>query len=110
MLGRSIFNISKSILSMVSPKLIVNKSPILSQSRSIIMYIPSYGETKEDIDDFAERGELAGSDPYPNFRKEALKPKAKRFMRANKKSGKISVGKVRGLVDFIEFKRAHKYQ
>jgi hypothetical protein len=110
MLGRSIFNTSKSILSLVSPKLIFHKSPVFNQTRSIIMYIPSSVDTKDFIDEFAERGELAGSDPYPNFRKEALKPKVKRFNRANKKSGKISVGKVRGLVDFIEYKRAHKYQ
>jgi hypothetical protein len=39
-----------------------------------------------------------------------MKPKEKRFIARNRKVGAMSVRKVRGLVDFIEFRRQNKYQ
>ena len=41
---------------------------------------------------------------------EALKRKEKRFDVRNKRIGKIANHKVRGLVEYIDFKRTNKFQ
>jgi len=83
------------------------------QRRSVVHWVPAsldMKELKEDMGEFAERVELTGQDEYPSFRKEHRKRKEKRFDVHNKWKGRISQHKVRGLVEFIEFKRAGKYQ
>lgn len=82
-------------------------------ARGIVVWIPpnlDMKDMKDEIDDFADRADLMGSDPYPYFRKEYMKRKERRFNVHNKWKGKISQYKVRGLVELIEFKRANKYQ
>ena len=59
---------------------------------------------------FAIYGEQMGSDPYPNHRKEHMKRKEVRFLTNNKRAGKLANYKVRSLVDFINFKKAHNYR
>ena len=78
--------------------------------RGIITWIPAGSELKEEIDDLAERMDRMGADPYPRYRKEHRKTKEARFDVHNKWKGRISQHKVRGLVEFIEYKRANKYQ
>jgi len=81
--------------------------------RTVVHWIPSTldaKELKEDMGEFAERVELTGQDEYPYFRKEHRKRKEWRFDVHNKWKGRISQHKVRGLVEFIEYKRSLKYQ
>ena len=81
--------------------------------RSVVHWIPAGLDPKElrdDMNEFAERVDLSGQDEYPYFRKEHRKRKEWRFDVHNKWKGRISQHKVRGLVDFIEYKRSHKYQ
>jgi hypothetical protein len=42
--------------------------------------------------------------------KEALKKKEKRYEEQKKRVGRMSIHKVRGLIQLINFKIAHKYQ
>ena len=84
--------------------------PHTSSVRGIITWIPAGSELKEEIDDLAERMDRMGADPYPRYRKEHRKTKEVRFDVHNKWKGRISQHKVRGLVEFIEYKRANKYQ
>lgn len=104
--------------------IIANKFPIVQKlanvrneligsgsHRSIVIWIPGASpDMKEEIDDFAERADLMGGDEYPYYRKEYMKKKERRFDVHNKWKGRISQHKVRGLVEFIEYKRSHKYQ
>ena len=51
-----------------------------------------------------------GAESYPYFRHEYMKPYEKRFQGRKRKDGGKSIRKVRGLVEFINYKRMHKYQ
>jgi hypothetical protein len=85
-------------------------APPTSTARGIITWIPAGSELKEEIDNLTERMDRMGADPYPRYRKEHRKTKEVRFDVHNKWKGRISQHKVRGLVEFIEYKRANKYQ
>jgi len=71
------------------------------------------------VDQFAEQHEWftisrymnnsTAQDDHPYYRKEYLKPKEERFMRSKRVVGKRANGAVRGLVEFIDFKRTNKY-
>lgn len=67
-------------------------------------------EYLEDLDEFADDCEIAGMEPYPRHRKEALKPKDRRKMKAAYKFGVRANTRVRALVDFINYKRQNKYR
>jgi hypothetical protein len=85
--------------------------PICIQSRSLIFVHekddPSFWT---ELSEYAEDSELCGADPYPLMRKEHVKGKTWRFMKANRTKGRISTGKVKALVDIINYKRERKYQ
>ena len=91
-------------------------SVALPQNRTIVTYIRGRNHF---IDPFAENYEWLtvnrimtnsnAQDDYPYYRKEYLKPKEERFMRSKRVIGKRANGAVRGLVEFIDFKRSHKY-
>ena len=86
------------------------------QARTHVTYIRGRNNF---IDQYAEQHEWftisrimntsTAQDEYPYYRKEYLKPKEARFMRAKSVVGKRANGAVRGLVEFIDFKRSHKY-
>jgi len=57
---------------------------------------------------FATRAELMGCNPNVGFRLEQLKPKDRRRMIQKRKEGRVSNYKVRGAVDFINYRRALK--
>lgn len=74
--------------------------------RPITIYLsPDDPDAERDMNQFAIRSELMGSDPYPHHRKEHFKRSAKRYNIQNKKIGRRANHKVRGLVDFINLKR-----
>ncbi len=77
--------------------------------RTALTFIASYEDTKTSMRNFGNHLNKCGSDEYPGFRKEYMKPKEKRYRRNKAAVGKKANHKVRGLVDFIEFKRANKY-
>lgn len=87
-----------------------------SQTRSQVTYIRGRNHF---IDNYAEghdwytfsryMNQSSAQDPYPYYRKEYLKPKEERLIRAARVRGKKANGAVRGLVDFINFKRDNKY-
>jgi len=94
----------------VAKRIAFNNS-IISRKITLIISEEDYGDDwNEELKNFGQRVATMGGDPYPNFRKEALKPKVRRYEQNKRKGGKISNYKVRSLVDFIHFKRAHKYQ
>lgn len=86
------------------------------QARTHVTYIRGRNHF---IDPFSEQHEwftisrimstTTAQDEHPYYRKEYLKPKEERFMRAKRVIGKRANGAVRGLVEFIDFKRSHKY-
>jgi len=53
---------------------------------------------------FISEIEGSSADEHPGWRKEHLKPNEVRQRKLNKLSGKRSVNKVRGILDFIELK------
>ena len=77
--------------------------------RTAVTFIASYEDTKTSMRNFGNHLNKCGSDEYPGFRKEYMKPKEKRYRRNKATVGKKANHKVRGLVDFINFKRANKY-
>lgn len=77
--------------------------------RPAVTFIASYEDTKTSMRNFGNHLNKCGSDEYPGFRKEYMKPKEKRYRRNKATVGKKANYKVRGLVDFINFKRANKY-
>ena len=72
-----------------------------------------HGEDDEHWVDWIQMGKYVSSsnaqDNYPYYRREYMKPKEKRYMRANRVLGKRSNKAVRGLVQFIDLKRDLKY-
>lgn len=66
--------------------------------------------TNLEYEHLMDQADFLGHDHNPMHRKEHLKPKDLRLMRANKKSGGTSMRKVRALVDFVEYRRSHHYQ
>ena len=79
-------------------------------TRSAVTYISSLEETSDAMRDFTRHLEKCGVDEYPYHRKEFLKPKERRYMKNNAKKGKMANQKVHGLVEFINYKRANKFQ
>ena len=77
--------------------------------RSAVTFIASYEDTRQSMKFFGNHLNKCGSDEFPGFRKEYMKPKEKRYRRNKAKHGKQANYKVRGLVEFINFKRANKY-
>jgi hypothetical protein len=55
----------------VAPKISLAANWTLA-GRSLITHIPSYANMDEEINEFAERVELAGAEPYPYWRKVCL--------------------------------------
>ena len=80
-----------------------------AQARTAVTFIASYEDTRTSMKFFSNHLNKCGSDEYPGFRKEYMKPKEKRYRRNKAKIGKQANYKVRGLVEFINFKRANKY-
>lgn len=81
----------------------------LGAQRSAVTFIASYDDTRQSMKFFGNHLNKCGSDEHPGFRKEYMKPKEKRYRRNKAKIGKQANYKVRGLVEFINFKRANKY-
>jgi len=78
--------------------------------RSLIIYIPAYADLKEELTDFGVGMDNAGLDDFPFFRREHWKRKAKRYHINTRKQGKVSNRKVRGIVQFIEYKRENNFR
>ena len=98
-------NISNSIINSNIIK------PLYIQCRSLI-FVHEKGDPSfwTELSEYADDSELCGADPYPLMRKEHVKGKTWRYMKANRTKGRISTGKVRALVDIINYKRERKYQ
>ena len=79
-------------------------------TRTAVTYISGFEETADAMRDFNRHLEKCGVDEYPYHRKEFLKPKERRYMKNNAKKGKMANQKVHGLVEFINYKRANKFQ
>ena len=85
------------------------KMGAIGAQRSAVTFIASYEDTRQSMKFFGNHLNKCGSDEYPGFRKEYMKPKEKRYRRNKARLGKQANYKVRGLVEFINFKRANKY-
>ena len=80
-------------------------------SRPLIINFPEEGvDLDREAKSFGRAAVECGAESYPSFRHEYMKPYEKRFQGRKRKEGGKSIRKVRGLVDFINFKRANKYQ
>ena len=82
----------------------------LIPSRTLIISLPEGVDIERESKIFGRAAVECGAEAYPSFRHEYMKPYEKRFQGAKRKEGGKSIRKVRGLVEFINFKRMHKYQ
>lgn len=94
------------------PAVASRPASLLTQTQNVTFYIDSeFGPgLDKKLKHFGIYGSQMGSDPYPYHRKEHLKRKEWRYMQQQKRVGKLANYKVRSLVDFIEFKKAHNYR
>lgn len=82
----------------------------LIPSRTLIISLPEGVDIERESKIFGRAAVECGAEAYPSFRHEYMKPYEKRFQGSKRKEGGKSIRKVRGLVEFINFKRTHKYQ